>query len=71
MAWTEYEKTVNKVSKKQQAKLKDQREELREYSRKVELTLKTKKDKDEQILNENEERNERNHFQMMKSVYYV
>ena len=51
MAWTEYEKTVNKVSKKQQAKLKDQREELREYSRKVELTLKTKKDRDEQILN--------------------
>lgn len=59
MAWTEYEKTVNKVSKKQQAKLKDQREELREYSRKVELTLKTKKDRDEQILNENEERNEK------------
>ena len=59
MVWTEYEKTVNKVSKKQQAKLKDQREELREYSRKVELTLKTKKDRDEQILNENEERNEK------------
>ena len=59
MAWTEYEKTVNKVSKKQQAKFKDQREELREYSRKVELTLKTKKDRDEQILNENEERNEK------------
>lgn len=59
MAWTEYEKTVNEVSKKQKAKLKDQREELREYSRKVELTLKTKKDRDEQLLNENEEINEK------------
>lgn len=59
MAWTEYEKTVNEVNKKQKAKLKDQREELREYSRKLELTLKTKKDRDEQLLNENEERNEK------------
>jgi len=54
---TQYEKTVTEVSKKQRAKIQEQRDELREYSKKVELTLKSKRDREQQLFDELEERN--------------
>ena len=56
LAWTQYEKTVTEIDKKQRAKVQLQREELREYSKKVEATLKAKKDREQQLLDEMEER---------------